>query len=210
MSWFYFFGESRNGCGIWRQNCNKISHLTILLRYSPPPLWSQDLFLCWAHPASHLSTKPGTSASPKVDFSPQATTNHLSTIKALQTTKITKLNFLSLSQTFSHWFLAEGSPYKNRKRNRYSPTPWENIRLFMIWFFDLLPIRPLMYTHSSSPKTLYPLYQVPIEKPCSHVTSPIHCNIILSLGSNSHSLEQHQLSRRLKPHHAYKNSRTTI
>ena len=77
-----------------------IEYLTlILLRHSTPPLWSQHLFLHWTHPASHPRTKPGTlkiSVSPKEHFLPQATINHLLKIKALQTTKIKKLNLLSL------------------------------------------------------------------------------------------------------------------
>ena len=41
-------------------------------------------------------TKNEISARLKQEFPPQATTNHLPTIIALQTTKITKLNLLSL------------------------------------------------------------------------------------------------------------------
>ena len=106
------------------------------------------------------------SASPNQDFSPQATANHLSTMKALQTTKITKLNLLSLlSLVFNKGFTISES-----KNKLIFSCTWEKICLFMIWFFDLLPVRPLMYTHSSSPKTLYPLNQIPVMKPCSHFT----------------------------------------
>ena len=106
------------------------------------------------------------SASPNQDFSPQATSNHLSTMKALQTTKITKLYFLSLlSLVFNRGFTISES----KNKLIFSCTR-EKICLFLIWFFDLLPVRPLMYTHSSSPKTLYSLNQIPVMKPCSHFT----------------------------------------
>ena len=76
-----------------------------------------------------------------------------------------------------------GSPYQDRKKNLYSLDPREKIRLLMIWFFELLPIRPLMYIHSSSTNILYPLYQIIVERPCSHFTSLIYYNIVLSLDS---------------------------
>ena len=60
------------------------------------------------------------------------------------------------------------------------PSPREMIRRVMIWYFDLLPVRPLRFSHFGSPKTLY---QIPVVEPCSHFISLIHCNIILSLDS---------------------------
>ena len=90
------------------------------------------------------------------------------TCQQLKHSKLQKKNPFCLS---SYWFLTKGSSYQNRKANKHSPAPREKTRLFMIWFFDLLPIRPLMYTHSSSPKTLYPFNQIPVEKP-PHVSLP--------------------------------------
>ena len=60
------------------------------------------------------------------------------------------------------------------------PSPRGMIRRVMIWYFDLLPVRPLRFSHFGSPKTLY---QIPVVKPCSHFTSLIHFNITLSLDS---------------------------
>ena len=82
----------------------------------------------------------------------------------------------------SHWILTEGSPYQNWKKIHILPSR-ETIRRKMIWCFDLLPARPLRYSHLGSHKTLQSLYQFPVVKPCSHFTSLIHCNIILSLDS---------------------------
>ena len=169
---FFAFGElvlvvwgvapiQRNGYGIWGQNCNKIFHFNfVALWYAP--LWSQHLFFCWNHRAPHPWTKTRNikdeiSASPKQDFSPQATTNHSSTIKALQTTRITKIkSFVSPLIVFQQ----RVHHIRIEKQIHIFSIPREKICLFMIWFFDLLLIRPLMYTHSRSPKTLYLLYQM--------------------------------------------------
>ena len=131
-------------------------------------------------------------------YSQEATINHLLTIKALQITKIPKLTFC----VFSNWFLTEDAPYQNRKRNPYSPAHRETIRLLMIWFCDLLPIRPLMYTRFSSPKTLHSLCQVPAVKTQLTFHSPDTLQHNFVLGFHTHSLEWHQFSRGLKPHNS--------
>ena len=48
------------------------------------------------------------SAGPKLDFLLHATTTHLPAIKAVQTTKITKLGLLSLTL----WLLKDSSQYQ--------------------------------------------------------------------------------------------------
>ena len=131
-------------------------------------------------------------------YSQEATINHLSTIKALQTTKIPKLNILSLLQLVFNrgWTISES------KINPHSPAHRETIRLLMIWFFDLLPIRPLMYTRFSSPKTLHSLCQVPAVKTQLTFHSPDTLQHNFVLGFHTHSLEWHQFSRGLKPHNS--------
>ena len=61
------------------------------------------------------------------------------------------------------------------------------IHRVMIWYFDLLPIRPLWFYHFGSSKTLQPSYQIPVVKPCSHFISLIHCNINFALGFHNKS-----------------------
>ena len=63
-----------------------------MITVSLPPLDSP----CISSLNKTKNIKDEISANSKQDFSPKATTNHLSTIKALQTTKITKSNLLSL------------------------------------------------------------------------------------------------------------------
>ena len=118
-------------------------------------------------------TKDATSVGPKQYLLLHATT-HTPAIKALQTTKITKLGFLSLSPT--RWFLRDSSQYQNWKAMillafpRNGSLSTENKLSISIHRNPVLTIRPLAFVKSDYRKTLCTCYQIPGVQTCWHLT----------------------------------------
>ena len=131
------------------------SFTLILLRYGTPPYDHSISSSAGITVRPILEQKPGTSkmrfqqARNKTFHPKPPPTTH-------QQSKHSKLPFVSPLIVFRQ----RVHHIRIEKQIHIFSIPREKIRLFMIWFFDLLLIRPLMYTHSRSPKTLYPLYQM--------------------------------------------------
>ena len=96
------------------------------------------------------NTKDTILAVPKQDFLLRATTTHPTTIKEVQTIRITKLGLLSLP----HWFLTEGLKNQNWKANTCSPPPGKDLGPFELDSI-LQTIMLLIYIRCCYPETIY-------------------------------------------------------
>ena len=142
----------------------------------------------WLTLRPHSWIEPGTqkiSASPKQDFLLHVTTSRPPTIKALRTTKITKLGLEFLPSLVFNWrFTIPGlkSKYMCSPTGKRSWTTRAEI-----WFpfckmkSDLLTTRPIKLAHY--PKTFYTSHLIPGVKPYWHFTYWKQCNTIFSFHS---------------------------